>query len=57
MNLAFRLNTAAAPRSSARVDKNGERVRAASLAVNPRISQWLAFHPDGYVEVRPGKHQ
>lgn len=51
MNLAFRLNTATALRTSA----NGERVRAASLTINPRISQWLAFHPDGYVEVRPGK--
>ena len=55
MNLAFRFNTTAAPSPGAHVDQNGERVRAASLAINPRISQWLRFHPDGYVEVRPGK--
>ena len=50
MNLASGLNTAAL-----RTGANGERIRAASLAVNPRIGQWLKFHPDGYVEVRPGK--
>ena len=38
-----------------RVNASGERIRAASLAINPRISQWLRFHPDGSVDVRPGK--
>lgn len=33
----------------------GERIRAASLASNPRISQWLRFHDDGMVDVMPGK--
>ncbi len=51
MNLAFRLNTAA----TLRTGPNGERVRAASLAINPRIATWLQFHADGYVVVRPGK--
>ena len=26
-----------------------------SLRVNRRLSQWLRFHPDGYVEVTSGK--
>ena len=59
MNLAFRLNSGAAtPPSTAaglRTGPGGERIRAASLAVNPRICQWLHFHGDGTVEARPGK--
>ncbi|WP_051212595.1 xanthine dehydrogenase family protein molybdopterin-binding subunit [Rubritepida flocculans] len=26
-----------------------------SLRLNPRLEQWLAFHPDGTVTIRPGK--
>ena len=52
MNLAFRLTTDAA---ALRTGPGGERVRAASLAVNPRIGQWLKFHADGSIEARPGK--
>ena len=46
---------APAAAANLRVNANGERIRAASLAINPRISQWLRFHPDGSVEARPGK--
>ncbi len=51
MNLAFRLTT----QTNARVGANGERVRAASLAINPKLHQWLAFRQDGRVDVFPGK--
>ena len=51
MNLASGANPAAALRTG----PNGERIRAASLAVNPRISQWLRFDASGYVEASPGK--
>ncbi len=45
----------AAATTNLRVNANGERIRAASLAINPRISQWLRFAPDGSVEARSGK--
>ncbi len=50
-------DVAGAPATAAnpRVNAPGERVRAASLALNPRISQWLRFHDDGMVDVMPGK--
>ena len=51
MNLAFRLSTQA----NARVGVNGERIRAASLASNPNLNQWLAFRHAGLVDVFPGK--
>ena len=51
MNLAFRLN----PATALRAGPGGERIRAASLAVNPRLGQWLRFDASGFVEVRPGK--
>ena len=38
-----------------RVNASGERIRAASLAINPRLNQWLRFHSDGMVDVMPGK--
>ena len=47
--------TPGAASANLRVNANGERIRAASLAINPRISQWLRFHADGTVEARPGK--
>ena len=50
---------AASPASQAsanpRVNASGERIRAASLAINPRLNQWLRFHGDGLVDVMPGK--
>ena len=46
---------ASAANVNLRVNTNGERIRAASLAINPRISQWLRFDADGMVEARPGK--
>ena len=51
MNLAFRLSTQA----NARVGANGERIRAASLAINPNLNQWLEFRHAGLVDVFPGK--
>ena len=47
--------TASAAGANLRVNANGERIRAASLAINPRISQWLRVDADGVVEARPGK--
>ena len=50
---------AASPGSQAganlRVNASGERIRAACLAINPRLNQWLRFHGDGMVDVMPGK--
>ena len=47
--------SAMAGAASLLVNASGERIRAASLAINPRISQWLRFHPDSSVDVSPGK--
>src|ERR1700674_3824169 len=36
------------------VDKPSEGLPA-SLQTNPRLSRWLRFHPDGTVDLSPGK--
>ena len=46
---------AVAASANPRVNASGERIRAASLAINPRLNQWLRFHRDGMVDVSPGK--